>query len=135
MQAMSQHKQGRIPEPRGCALQHRKTHRSEHPPMPRNSWGLGQPVLRGFMRRRKPRSPQAIRRSLSCGTIRRILRPRPTQTTMKAWKPHPTIYDGNLVKRDDDNSAINSASRADPSSASKRQVVLAFQTPPFQHMS
>ena len=55
----------------------------------------------------KPQSPQAIRRSLSCGTLRRILRPQQTQTTTKAWKKHPNIYDDNLVKCHDDNSAIN----------------------------
>jgi hypothetical protein len=26
---------------------------------------------------------------------------------MKAWKPHHNIYDDNLIKRHDDNSAIN----------------------------
>jgi len=33
----------------------------------------------------KPRPPHAIRRAISCGTIRRILRPKRPQTTMKAW--------------------------------------------------
>ena len=55
----------------------------------------------------KPQSPQAIGRARSCGTIRRILRPKRHQTTMKAWKYRPNTYDVNLVKRHDDNSAIN----------------------------
>ena len=57
----------------------------------------------------KPQSPQAIGRARSCGTIRRILRPKRHQTTMKAWKYRPNTYDVNLVKRHDDNSAINSS--------------------------
>jgi hypothetical protein len=30
---------------------------------------------------------------------------------MKVWKPHPNIYDDNLVKRHDDNSAINTSNQ------------------------
>jgi hypothetical protein len=43
----------------------------------------------------KPRSPQNIRRSLSCGTICQILRPHWTQTTMKAWNA-PSCASGGI---------------------------------------
>ena len=49
------------------------------------------------------------------GTIRRILRPKRHQITMKTWKFRPNTYDVNLVKGHDVNSAINTSALQKPS--------------------
>ena len=92
----SHNKQGRISGHRGYALQRRQN----------TSLGASVHALKILGSGEKPQSPQAIRRAKSRGTIRRILRPKRHQITMKVWKFRPNTYDVNLVKRHDDNSAI-----------------------------